>query len=157
MNAVDLELGKKKKNKKAKQSSKAQKTEKSTEVKEDAETAEEPAKEDKSSKKSHAQAKTDEKRVITGTNTHADNFDTLSNGARGGSKRSMEVSADENGQFVDSDVNSYQANPNGIHRKIDSEFDEDMRVHGLTTEEWSKKEAAEKQMLEELEKKSKDL
>jgi len=91
---------------------------------------------------------------VSGREVDIDSMDTIMDGrGRGGHLGNDDVRLDKEGRFVDSDIDSYHSNPDPVHEKVDKDIGEDLRVHGLTLEEWKMKEEKEKHLLEELNKK----
>lgn len=64
---------------------------------------------------------------------------------------------DGEGKYIDEDANNYQHRHLDIKHEVDSQYRDDLRVHGLTEEEWKLKQKKEQANLEELNQKEKEL
>lgn len=64
---------------------------------------------------------------------------------------------DGEGKYIDEDANNYQHKHLDIKHDVDDKYRDDLRVHGLTEEEWKLKQKKEAANLEELNQKEKEL
>ena len=64
---------------------------------------------------------------------------------------------DGEGKYIDEDANNYQHRHLDIKHDVDDKYRDELRVHGLTEEEWKLKQKKEAANLEELNQKEKEL
>ena len=64
---------------------------------------------------------------------------------------------DGEGKYIDEDANNYQHRHLDIKHEVDDKYRDELRVHGLTEEEWKLKQKKEAANLEELNQKEKEL